>query len=272
MPLASEPEEKFKGPLSAVVVTFNESNYLPLCLERLQSWVSDLVVVDLGSNDASVDVAHRYGARVTKHEWVPFGELAREHGFRTARNEWVITLDPDLILPVNAEDQVRSAIGQNPNAALFTVSYVNHFKGRPIERGRWGGIQTGFPLVAHRNRVEFITSVHSGGLRNRASYEIVEISSRRNPSLVLNHFWADSIKEVLHKAHRYARSDAEARIERGERSSVVGTILAFPFAFFRSYILRQGIRDGLLGLTLSLIAASYESGIRLLIYKKRVLL
>src|SRR3954468_24319804 len=80
-------------PVSAVLITRNAAATLDACLESL-SFADEIVVVDSGSSDATVEIAQRRGARVVQKEWLGFGRQ-KEFAVEQARHDWVLCLDAD---------------------------------------------------------------------------------------------------------------------------------------------------------------------------------
>src|SRR5438876_8216512 len=80
--------------LSAVVNTFNEEAHLPACLESLR-WASEIVVVDMHSEDRTAEIAAAFGCRVFQHERTGYVEPARNFAIQQAKNSWVLVVDAD---------------------------------------------------------------------------------------------------------------------------------------------------------------------------------
>ena len=80
-------------PVSAVLITRNASATLDACLESL-AFADEVVVVDSGSTDDTVEIAGRRGARVVQKEWLGFGRQ-KQYAVEQARHDWVLCLDAD---------------------------------------------------------------------------------------------------------------------------------------------------------------------------------
>ena len=87
--------------VSAALIVKNEEHFLPECLESLNRRVDEIVIVDTGSDDASVDIATRTGARLIHHEWQNDFAVARNVGLDAVSCDWVLYIDADerLSLP-----------------------------------------------------------------------------------------------------------------------------------------------------------------------------
>ncbi|ANE47644.1 hypothetical protein SY83_16655 [Paenibacillus swuensis] len=81
--------------VSLCMIVKNEENILPRCLESVCDVVDELIIVDTGSTDQTVEVAKRYGARVFEFEWIDDFAAARNYAFQQATQEYILWLDAD---------------------------------------------------------------------------------------------------------------------------------------------------------------------------------
>lgn len=207
--------EDNRNMLSAVIVTFNEAEYLPDCLNSLK-FCDELVVVDIGSTDNSRGIAEKHGARVIEHEWVPYAEKIRPFLLEQARFEWILFSDPDMeYLPALGQtllDTIKS--DSDGTLGAIYVPHVTYFGRKALNHGRKSGRRP-FLCVVHRDRYFFTGQIHhrGGGLKpgfRAVDYRYADVEPIR-------HFWVRSIKEAKAKALRYIPFDAQERLERGER-------------------------------------------------------
>lgn len=98
--------------ISAAMIVRDEERHLEQCLTSLAGVVDEIVVVDTGSSDASVDIAEGHGARVFHHQWEDDFSRARNVGLEQVRGRWVLYIDADERLgPVNREELVQRLEG-----------------------------------------------------------------------------------------------------------------------------------------------------------------
>jgi len=81
--------------ISVVLVNLNEAVKLERCFKSLIGFADELVVLDLGSNDQSINICKKYGAKIFKHPFVSFVEKVRNFAVSKTNGEWVLVLDPD---------------------------------------------------------------------------------------------------------------------------------------------------------------------------------
>ena len=104
--------------LSLCVIARNESRFLGDCLASVAPWVDEVVVVDTGSEDETVEIASSMGARVLHHPWNEDFAEARNVGLAAATGDWILTLDADERLGPGAGAMIRAAI-EDPRIDAF---------------------------------------------------------------------------------------------------------------------------------------------------------
>src|SRR5205809_791168 len=85
--------------ISAIILTLNEEKRLPYALRSVTPWVDEIVVVDMQSDDRTVDIAREMGAKIYTHERVEFFESARALGLEKSSGDWILVLDADELIP-----------------------------------------------------------------------------------------------------------------------------------------------------------------------------
>lgn len=96
--------------LSVCLITKNEELFLPRCLKSVQGLAAQVVVVDTGSTDRTVEIAQAYGAEVHRFDWCDDFSAARNAGLEHATGDWILVLDADEELPVASHDKLRAAM------------------------------------------------------------------------------------------------------------------------------------------------------------------
>jgi glycosyltransferase involved in cell wall biosynthesis len=222
-------------PLSLCVITRDAAGEIADCLLSA-AFAAEVVVVDSGSRDDTVEIARRRGARVIERDWPGFG-AQKNFAVGAALHDWVLCLDADeRVTPELAASIAREIAA--PRAAAYAIARRNRFMGRWLAHGE------GYPdwnvRLFDRRRARWTEdSVHEHVL---ADGPVVRISGN------LLHASAESLDAYLAKQNRYTTLQAMAMHARGER---VGTFRLFvsPVArFIRFYFLRLGFLDGVAGL------------------------
>lgn len=89
-------------PISLCMIVKNEEKPLPACLESVQGLVNEMIIVDTGSSDRTVEIAKTYGAKIYHFDWIDDFSAARNYSLEHATNPWVLQLDADEELISNS--------------------------------------------------------------------------------------------------------------------------------------------------------------------------
>ncbi|MCR4292358.1 MAG: glycosyltransferase family 2 protein, partial [Candidatus Kuenenia sp.] len=104
--------------LSACLIVKNESGILPRCLESIQSFVDEIIIVDTGSTDNTVEIALRYKAKVHHFQWRNDFSAARNESLQHANGDWILYIDADEIIDEANALKIRSLINREDIMAL----------------------------------------------------------------------------------------------------------------------------------------------------------
>jgi len=107
--------------LSFCAIVKNEETSLPQCLESVRDVVDEMVVLDTGSTDKTVEIAREFGAKVYHFDWCDDFAAARNEALKYAEGEWVLVLDADEVLHPEIIPQIRDAIAQENHLIVNLV-------------------------------------------------------------------------------------------------------------------------------------------------------
>ncbi len=99
--------------LSLCMIVKNEEKFLPGCLESVKNIVDEMIIVDTGSSDKTVEIARSYGAKVFLFEWKNDFSLARNESIKHATGEWILILDADERLNPGQEEKIRKYLNMD---------------------------------------------------------------------------------------------------------------------------------------------------------------
>lgn len=222
--------------LSVIIITLNEQENIRPCLESVK-WADEIVVVDGGSEDATVEICHEFGATViVNRNWKGFGyqkNLALQH----ANGDWILSLDADE----RVTDRLRQLIDDtlcNPDAEGYALPRQAYFLGTPMRHGGW------WPDYVVR-----LFRRDSGQFSNAVVHETVQINGRsKKLNEPLIHFSYVSLEQLLEKINRYSSDGALQAKLKQKRGGLSKALFRGVWAFFRAYCLRLGCLDGGAGL------------------------
>ena len=143
--------------ISLCMIVKDEEDFLPMCLESVGEVVDDMIIVDTGSTDRTIEIAREFGANVIETDWVDDFSAVRNIGFEAATGDWILWLDADEVLEGDSEAVIRDAVNDEElDAYLLTV--VN-LQGESVEKAS----EQSFPsprLVCNNPERRFKGAVH----------------------------------------------------------------------------------------------------------------
>jgi len=117
-----EDIESGRPTLSACMIVKNEEKFLPQCLESIKAAVDEIIVVDTGSMDRTVEIAESYGARVFHHLWKNNFSEARNYSLQQATGDWILVIDADERLEKRDIPILRAVLRRKEyNSIIFAV-------------------------------------------------------------------------------------------------------------------------------------------------------
>ncbi|MGE5587307.1 MAG: glycosyltransferase [Clostridia bacterium] len=117
--------EKQHG-ISLCMIVKDEEEFLPGCLDSVKGVVDEIVIVDTGSTDRTVEIARQYGAKVYRYEWNDDFAAARNESLKHATCGWILVLDADERLDAGAGETLKSAARGWCPKAIYAARIVNH--------------------------------------------------------------------------------------------------------------------------------------------------
>lgn len=229
--------------LSAVLITRDEALDLPACLESLAGLADEIVVLDGGSTDATLDIARRSGARVSHREFDAYAPQ-KQAALGLATGEWVLSIDADERLSPTLREEIRALLAGTPGHAGYELPYEVVFMGRVL---RFGGLGSEKHLrLFRRSAGRFV------GGRLHEGIEVAGSVGRLQGRMV--HIPYRDLDEYLDKMRRYTGCGARKRFEQGRRFTPLYHLLPF-WEFFVRAVLRGAVLDGTPGLAYAALSS-----------------
>ena len=120
--------------LTVTVITLNEADHIEFALSSV-AWADEIIVIDSGSTDGTVDIARRHATRVEVLDWPGYG-AQKNRAADLASNDWILSLDADEHVPADLADEIRRVL-EHPDAAGYRIPRVTWYLGRWIRSTDW---------------------------------------------------------------------------------------------------------------------------------------
>jgi glycosyltransferase involved in cell wall biosynthesis len=231
--------------ISAAIITLNEERNVARAIESL-GCCDEIVVVDSGSTDRTVEVAARLGARVIEESWHGYARQ-KNLAARQAANEWILSIDADEALTEALDAEILTIKKDGPGADGYSMPRRAQYCGRWILHSGW------YPdrkvRLYHRDRAEWVGEYVHENVRVRG--RVAELESD------LLHFTCSSLSEHLKTLDRYTTLAAQELVAKGRPFGSARLVLDPAWTFLRSYVVQRGFLDGSQGLSIAWMAALY---------------
>ncbi|MBS1210970.1 MAG: glycosyl transferase [Proteobacteria bacterium] len=222
-------------PLSAVLITLNCVNSLRATLESLR-FCEEIIAVDSGSTDGTLELLQAFGAKVTVETWRGFGPQ-KQFAIEQASYDWVLCVDSDEIVSPELRASIETAL-LKPAFQYYEFPRRNRFLGRYLRHGE------GYPDLSLR----LFDRRQARWSEDIVHERVITLGVVGRLSGDLLHHSEDTIETYLSKQNRYTTLAARTLIEEGAQVPF-GKLLFSPlFRFIKFYLLRGGWLDGLPGL------------------------
>jgi glycosyltransferase involved in cell wall biosynthesis len=233
--------------ITATVITFNEEHNLAAALESV-SWADEILVVDSGSTDRTVEIARAVTGRVFVRPW-PGYSAQKNFAAHQAANDWIFSLDADE----RVSEELRAEIeqlkrGAEPAEAAFEMPRATFYLGRWIKHSGWRPDNK--RRLYHRERARWVGDY---------LHETLEADGpiQRLAGNILHYTVRDASEHHL-RMDRYTTLAAEQAHSQGKRASPASLLFSPAAVFLRSYVFKLGFLDGVPGLAIARFAAHYE--------------
>jgi glycosyltransferase involved in cell wall biosynthesis len=235
-----------RQPVSAVIITMNEAVNIERCLDSVR-WCDEIVVVDSGSSDATVEIARRHGCLVSVRPFAGYGDQKR-FAVDLASHDWVLSIDADEVITPALRDELLAFLGKGGgDAAGVEIPRTMVFLGRKFTHGA----EHASPLLRMFRR-------SLGGFTPAAVHERIDVRGRvtRCGGEMLHYSYV-SIEQYLQKFNAYTTAAARMQHAQGKRISAASVALAFPLGFLRQYLLKGNFLNGYPGFLWAFLSAVY---------------
>lgn len=236
--------EEIKSSLSVALAVYNEESNLRACLESVRALTDEIMIVDGGSGDKTVEIAHSFGAKVMVEENRANFHINKQHAIDACTHDWILQLDADERVSSMLLEEIRRVITSEPKVAAdaYYLKRRNYFLGKWMNKG--GMYPDPVIRLFRRGRAH---------LPQASVHEIMTVDGTTKwLENDLLHIADPNFTRYLLRSNRYTSLQAADWIKEGKIGTDTGSILLYmivkPFIrFIEIYLRHKGFQDGFPG-------------------------
>ncbi len=234
--------------LSVVLATFNEEKNIRTCLDSVQNWCDEIIIVDGGSSDDTVKIARSYGAKVIITDNPPIFHINKQKAIDRAKGNWVLQLDADEVVTKELKSEIDQAINVNEFNGYW-IPRKNYFLGKFLTKG---GVYPDYTMRLYRR--------NKGKLPQKDVHEQAEVEGKvgylKQPLL---HYADPDFRRYFIRHDRYTDLIADELYKKEKHIkiiSIINYLLVKPiYWFILTFFRHKGFIDGWQGFLFSLFSS-----------------
>jgi len=246
--------------ISVVVNTLNEEKNLPRALSSIRDFADEIIVCDMYSEDKTLEVAKKFGAKIFKHKKTNFVEPARNFAINCAQGDYILVLDADEEIPQTLTQELKRIAKENAFDYIL-IPRKNIIFGKWIQHSRW------WPdyLVRFfkKGKVSWKDKIHSTPITEGKEFKL----SVNEKNAIIHHHYS-SLNQYLERMVRYSQIQAEELLSSGYQFKWQDLLRKPLSEFLSRFFVGEGYRDSLHGLVLSFLQAFSEFLVYVRIWEK----
>lgn len=223
-----------KPSLSIIIITLNSAETIEKCLQSVV-FADEIIVLDSGSQDKTLDICRKYTPHVFQTDWPGFGPQ-KNRALEKATRDWVFSIDSDEWLETDLQNEIQAVI-QAPKSLVYDMPRRNYYCGQWMRYGDVGRDRV--IRLFKRGHAQFSATLVHEKLEAQE-----KIGSLHAP---LMHRAYPTITSLLERMNKYSTLSAELRFSQGKKTTLTKAIFASFFCFIKAYFFRLGFLDGKMG-------------------------
>lgn len=237
--------------LSVTIIAKNEEHNIRRCLASVQ-WADEIIVLDSGSNDRTVEIAREFTDKVFCTDWRGYG-VQKQRALERATGDWVLNLDADESVDEALKQKVLEIIQDKPSIQAQTqlmdayrIPIQMIFCGQPL---RYSASPSRHVRLYRRAIARYSDDIVHEKIILPATALIGQLKTP------LWHHSFQDISHMLTKLNRYSSYSAQIRLEQKKTGCFLKALLGPIWMFIRCYIFQRGFLDGKIGLIFAIYKA-----------------
>lgn len=231
-------------PASVYIITLNEEVNIAASLDRVSEF-DEVILVDSGSNDGTLDIAKSYPNVTTFYKkFLGFSEQ-KAYALSLCKNPWVLNIDADELVTQEYIEAIKSTISEDKVDALESTRTLL----------RWSKAPRNFSKP--ERLIRFFRKSAGSYPQRRVHESIAIVGDIARTDATILHYENLTLSKRIAKSNSYSELKALDKYESGGSASIISFVLAFPVTFIRLYIFKGHCFDGVEGFLTCMNASFY---------------
>lgn len=233
--------------ISVIINTLNEEKNIERAIKSVK-WADEIVVCDMHSEDKTVRLAQKLGAKIVFHEKTNYVEPARNFAVSKSLGDWILILDADEEISTTLATRLQEIVTEGDNTDFVEIPRRNIIFGKQINNSLWWPDY--HPRFYKRGKVVWKNEIHAKPETNGTGLTLpVEVS------LAIIHHHYQTLIQFIERMNRYTTIQANELTKDGYKFYWLDLINKPVGEFMNRYFASRGFEDGLHGLVLGFLQA-----------------
>ena len=241
-----------KAPVSVIINAFNEEKNIRNCLETVK-WADEIVVVDMYSEDRTVEIAKEYTDKIFFFERLGYADPARQFALEKAANDWILSIDADELIPKKLKSKLITIMRKDEADIVYTP-HNNYLFGHLIKFTGWGAKQDRHVRFFKKDFLDYTGDIHNF-VTIKDNARIYKI---KDPEEGFVHLAYLDVEHFIEKMNRYTTIEAKRLFDSGETINSKQLLRRVLGEFKFRYMDLKGYKEGFRGFSLSMLMAMYR--------------
>lgn len=242
--------------ITATIITLNEEENIEKCLKSLSTLTDQIVIVDSGSTDKTIEIAKRYTNKIYTRKFDTYA-LQKNFAASKAETEWIFSIDADEESTDELNKEMQTRTVQTTHNG-FLIPRNNILLGKHIQHTRWSPDE--HVWLWRKEKGKWAGDVHE---------EVVVEGSVGKLKNAKIHHQDETVSEFFETINRYTEFEALQKIKNSKRFSYLHLLYDPTLSFFRRFIYKRGFLDGWRGFVLSYMMAIYRLSTWVKVWEKQ---
>ena len=227
--------------ITANIITLNEEKNIEDVIKSVQEVCDEVLVVDSLSSDKTCEIAESLGAKVVKQAYLGDGKQ-KAFGAPLAKNNWILSIDADERLDVNAVEAIKRLDLENIEYDAFSFARKTY-------------VGKNFIKLWYPDRVTRLYNHNKCGYTTAGGHARVDTTNVKDLDADMLHYSYDDYAHMIKTTHKFITRGAKISYEEGKRASKIDPFVHGIGALFKTLILKGGAFHGINGWNVAVISA-----------------